>query len=90
MKKKGGCAEYGNFPVENCYLANSHKDYLLAFGPYLLHPDFQDSATLVYVPTRSLGSGPSIRPAGSSQPQHFFAVGCIFADFAIALIFFNL
>ena len=24
--------------------------------------------------------------AGSSQPQHFFAAGCIFADFAIALI----
>ena len=25
--------------------------------------------------------------AGSSQTQHFFAAGCIFADFAIALIF---
>ena len=23
---------------------------------------------------------------GSSQPQHFFAEGCIFADFAIAVI----
>ena len=22
--------------------------------------------------------------AGSSQPQHFFAAGCVFADFAIA------
>ena len=26
--------------------------------------------------------------AGSSQPQHFFAEGCIFADFAIAVIFY--
>ena len=26
--------------------------------------------------------------AGSSQPQHFFAAGCLFADFAIAVIFF--
>ena len=26
--------------------------------------------------------------AGSSQPQHFFAAGCIFADFVIALIFY--
>ena len=25
--------------------------------------------------------------AGSSQPQHFFAAGCVFADFASALIF---
>ena len=25
--------------------------------------------------------------AGSSQPQHFFAAGCLFADFAIAVIF---
>ena len=25
--------------------------------------------------------------AGSSQPQHFFAARCIFADFAIAVIF---
>ena len=26
--------------------------------------------------------------AGSSQPQHFFAAGCIFPDFAIAVIFY--
>ena len=26
--------------------------------------------------------------AGSSQPQHFFAAGCLFADFAIAVIFY--
>ena len=26
--------------------------------------------------------------AGSSQPQHFFAAGCILADFAITLIFY--
>jgi len=26
--------------------------------------------------------------AGSSQPQNFFAAGCIFADFGIALIFY--
>ena len=26
--------------------------------------------------------------AGSSQPQHFFAAGCIFADFAIAVIYY--
>ena len=26
--------------------------------------------------------------AGSSQPQHFFAAGCIFADFVIALILY--
>ena len=26
--------------------------------------------------------------AGSSQPQHFFAAGCIFADFAITVIFY--
>ena len=25
---------------------------------------------------------------GSSQPQHFFAAGCVFADFAIAVIFY--
>ena len=25
--------------------------------------------------------------AGSSQPQNFFAAGCVFADFAIAVIF---
>ena len=25
--------------------------------------------------------------AGSSQPQHFFAAGCVFADFANAVIF---
>ena len=25
--------------------------------------------------------------AGSSHPQHFFAAGCIFADFAIAVLF---
>ena len=27
--------------------------------------------------------------AGSSQPQHFFAAGCVFADFAITLIFYS-
>ena len=26
--------------------------------------------------------------AGSSQPQHFFDAGCVFADFAIAVIFY--
>ena len=26
--------------------------------------------------------------AGSSQTQHFFAAGCLFADFAIAVIFY--
>ena len=26
--------------------------------------------------------------AGSSQPQHFLATGCFFADFAIAVIFY--
>ena len=26
--------------------------------------------------------------AGSSQPQHFFAAGCLFSDFAIAVIFY--
>ena len=26
--------------------------------------------------------------AGSSQPQHFFAAGCGFADFAITVIFY--
>ena len=26
--------------------------------------------------------------AGSSQPQHFFSAGCLFADFAIAVIFY--
>ena len=26
--------------------------------------------------------------AGSSQPQHFFAAECVFADFAIAVIFY--
>ena len=26
--------------------------------------------------------------AGSSQPQHFFAAGRLFADFAIAVIFY--
>ena len=25
--------------------------------------------------------------AGSSQPQHFFVAGCVFADFAITVIF---
>ena len=25
--------------------------------------------------------------AGSSQPQNFFAAGCLFADFAIAFVF---
>ena len=28
--------------------------------------------------------------AGSSQPQHFFAAECVFADFAIAVIFWVL
>ena len=27
--------------------------------------------------------------AGSSQPQHFFAAGCLFADFAIAVNFYS-
>ena len=27
--------------------------------------------------------------AGSSQPQHFFAAGCIFADFALTVIFYS-
>ena len=26
--------------------------------------------------------------AGSSQPQHFFAAGCVFANFAISVIFY--
>ena len=26
--------------------------------------------------------------AGSSQPQHFFAAGCVFADIAIPVIFY--
>ena len=29
-----------------------------------------------------------IHMAGSSQSQHFFAAGCIFADFSIAVIFY--
>ena len=28
--------------------------------------------------------------AGSSQPQHVFAAECVFADFAIAVIFYPL
>ena len=27
--------------------------------------------------------------ADSSQPQHFFAAGCVFADFAIPVIFLS-
>ena len=27
--------------------------------------------------------------AGSSQPQNFFSAGCVFADFAIAVIFYH-
>ena len=27
--------------------------------------------------------------AGSSQPQHFFAAGCVFDDFAIDVIFYT-
>ena len=30
----------------------------------------------------------SVYMAGSSQPQHFFAAGCGFADFAITVIFY--
>ena len=29
-----------------------------------------------------------VHMAGSSQPQHFFAAGCLFADFVIALIYY--
>ena len=28
-----------------------------------------------------------VHMAGSSQPQHFFIAGCVFADFAITVIF---
>ena len=33
-------------------------------------------------------SSPYYYMAGSSQPQHFFAAGCLFADFAIDVIFY--
>ena len=35
-----------------------------------------------------LGLQDSLYMAGSSEPQHFFAAGCVFADFAIAVIFY--
>ena len=30
----------------------------------------------------------NLHMAGASQPQHFFAAGCLFADFAIPVIFY--
>ena len=36
--------------------------------------------------SKDLQGCPSCHMAGSSQPQHFFAAGCVSADFAIAVI----
>ena len=43
--------------------------------------------TNVLNPMKSQSFKIRVHMAGSSQQQNFFAAGCVFADFAIAVIF---
>ena len=44
--------------------------------------------TNVLNPMKSQSFKIRVHMAGSSQQQHFFAAGCVFADFAIAVIYY--
>ena len=86
---------------EGMEVANMDQNYdIEGFNNYEVYDDqgyYQDDGTYGYeeVGAREQNKGWQFviivycHMAGSFQPQHFFAAGCIFADFVIAVIVFS-